>query len=154
MYMTIYLDKIMSYEPCIKGYMKLLNNRMKHIGSGGTFNYDLTNVSIRYVLKSNGLTDTMWLIRRMIEDKDIKKEVKEALKKILIVKLKSNHNATEVIKHIKKHFDYTEAEDYGLMQSKKTPKLKKKDDKAYIDIVSPDSMFLMNVYCALSRAYL
>jgi len=112
--LTISLHKILSYEPCMEGYMKLLKNRTKHIASRGVFNYDASNVSIRYVLKSNGLLDTLWLIRIMIEDKDIKKEVKNALKKILIVKLKSDHNDTEVIQYIKTRFDYTTPELCGL----------------------------------------
>jgi len=124
MYMTIYLYKIMSYEPCIKGYMKLLNNRMKHIGNGGTFNYDLTNVSIRYVLKSNGLTDTLWLMRRIVEDKGTSKAFKKVLNPVIDMgREEFKDNADEIVKYIKKHFDYTEAEDYGLMQSENTTAL-------------------------------
>jgi hypothetical protein len=66
---NITLNQIKAKKPCSDGYEKLLNSLNKTKA-------DDTIVSINHLLKSNGISDTLWVIYNCIEDeKDSKRNM-------------------------------------------------------------------------------
>lgn len=120
MQLTVSLHKILFYEPCITGYMKLLNKRLMDRVGGGTFSHYLQRISLRYVLDSNGLDDMMWLVFRMMEDTHgIDPIARHKLNQLLNMRRCIAHDDNEFVAYIKNHFDYTEIEKVMLMGDNK-----------------------------------
>ena len=60
------LDQIKSFSPCENGWKKLLN----HLGQGFPTDKEF---AVAEVVKSNGISDTFWLLKRVMQPVALKK---------------------------------------------------------------------------------